>query len=181
LHRSRACLWRLWCCSARTHHTSFSPPSGCVTSAEAMLVDLQNFKEVISALNENKEAREVSHAASLGCEIPTAPNCGKVGKPARLIVCTVSPQSRASIAAKYSMSSEEVRVCVSVCVCVRACVCVCVCVCVCMCVCVFVHVCVCVFVHLCVCVCVCVHLRVCVHVCVLTGTRLKSTCRPWAS
>lgn len=58
--------------------------SGCVTSAEAMLVDLQNFKEIVAVLEENKTSAEP-----------------------RLVVCTVSPQSRASIAAKYVLTSEQ--------------------------------------------------------------------------
>ena len=86
--------------------------------------------------------------------------CSSCQAEQKTVVVSVSPQARASIAAKFHLGAMEVGpVCVCICVCVHMCVCVCICVCVHMCVCAYVCVCICV--HMCVCMCVC-----CVSMCV---------------
>ena len=71
--------------------------SGCVTSAEAVLVSLQSHTEVLNTLNAHPEIKldqlaHRSHAIS--------PN-------AKVFVASVSPQVRASIAATYGISEKK--------------------------------------------------------------------------
>jgi iron only hydrogenase large subunit-like protein len=76
--------------------------SGCVTSAEAVLVSLQNHEEVLRALDE-----------SPGLDLPWLSKVNGVnglnghdsGK-GKLFVMSVSPQARANLAAAYGISSE---------------------------------------------------------------------------
>ena len=74
--------------------------SGCVTSAEAVLVSLQSHSEVLHTLDEYSELRG-----------PWAGRCNDVdGASARgekLFVASVSPQTRASLAATYNVSERE--------------------------------------------------------------------------
>ncbi|KAF6018101.1 NARFL [Bugula neritina] len=60
--------------------------SGCITSAESVLITQQSQHEVNRALSENKT-----------CDIENR----------KFMVISISPQSRASLAAKYSLSIEE--------------------------------------------------------------------------
>jgi iron only hydrogenase large subunit-like protein len=69
--------------------------SGCVTSAEAVLVSLQSHQEVLNTLDAYPELRLPWTAQ--GESLP-GPSDGKV------FVASVSPQTRASIAATYSVS-----------------------------------------------------------------------------
>lgn len=66
--------------------------SGCVTSAEAVLVSLQSHEEVITTLDRNR---------SLSWQDAQAGHDGKV------FVASVSPQTRANIAATYGVSEKE--------------------------------------------------------------------------
>eukprot|EP00053_Salpingoeca_punica_P003240 m.42009 g.42009 ORF g.42009 m.42009 type:complete len:481 (-) comp12062_c0_seq2:200-1642(-) len=67
--------------------------SGCVTSAESVLIELQNHNELYKVLDANVALRQ------------TLPGEAYAGK---LVVMSVSPQSRASLAAKYNMTAGEV-------------------------------------------------------------------------
>jgi len=74
--------------------------SGCVTSAEAVLVSLQSHGEVLDTLDKFTELR-----------LPAAPDEGMVGGECELegkvFVASVSPQVRASLAATYKVSERE--------------------------------------------------------------------------
>lgn len=59
--------------------------SGCITSAESVLITQQSHEELYRVLSENK--------------------CGDRGQ--KVVVVSVSPQSRASLAARYGLSSSE--------------------------------------------------------------------------
>ncbi|KAJ1677715.1 hypothetical protein EV182_005585, partial [Spiromyces aspiralis] len=58
--------------------------SGCVTSAETVLIAMQSHEELISVLNANAKAREEQRLADV-----------------KTVVVTISPQTRASFAAKH--------------------------------------------------------------------------------
>ncbi|KAL9055323.1 MAG: hypothetical protein Q9162_003630 [Coniocarpon cinnabarinum] len=66
--------------------------SGCVTSAEAVLVSLQSHEEVLNNLDAHRSL-SVEQAAN--------------GFPGKIFVASVSPQARASLAATYGISSRE--------------------------------------------------------------------------
>ena len=66
--------------------------SGCVTSAESVLISLQSQEELFKILQNNKEALEQNRPQDH-----------------RTIVISISPQSRASLAAKYQLSLLEVH------------------------------------------------------------------------
>ncbi|KAJ2503586.1 Cytosolic Fe-S cluster assembly factor nar1 [Coemansia sp. RSA 1972] len=65
--------------------------SGCVTSAETVLITMQSHTELLGVLDENRRLR------SEGRESET-----------KRVVVTVAPQSRASLALKYGMSTQSV-------------------------------------------------------------------------
>ncbi|KAI8325986.1 nuclear prelamin A recognition factor-like protein [Martensiomyces pterosporus] len=65
--------------------------SGCVTSAETVLITMQSHHELVKVLEENRQLRDQ----------------GQGGK-AKHVVVTVAPQSRASLAVKYQMSMLNV-------------------------------------------------------------------------
>lgn len=71
--------------------------SGCVTSAEAILVSLQSHEEVLSTLESHPELswQEARDQADSGEDS------------GRIFVATISPQTRASIAATYGVSEWE--------------------------------------------------------------------------
>lgn len=71
--------------------------SGCVTSAEAVLVSLQSHAEVLSELDAGPGLR--IRADGLGVENP--------GDGSKIFVASVSPQSRASIAATYGVTEQQ--------------------------------------------------------------------------
>lgn len=71
--------------------------SGCVTSAEAVLVSLQSHSEVLNALD-SQPSLELS---TIGGEL------GATRSERRLFVASVSPQVRASLAATYRVSEAE--------------------------------------------------------------------------
>ena len=79
--------------------------SGCVTSAEAVLVSLQSHSEVLDTLDKYKELR----APWLGesPEVNGGTNEVRSDVDERMFVATVSPQSRASLAATYGVSERE--------------------------------------------------------------------------
>ena len=75
--------------------------SGCVTSAEAVLVSLQSHSEVLDTLDRYPELR-----------LPWSQDEGVGGfdtssEDGRIFVASVSPQSRASLAATYNISERE--------------------------------------------------------------------------
>ncbi|KAI9731663.1 MAG: Cytosolic Fe-S cluster assembly factor nar1 [Claussenomyces sp. TS43310] len=72
--------------------------SGCVTSAEAVLVSLQSHSEVLHAL-------DCAPAVNLSSSSPV-PLSGSLEDDGRIFVASVSPQSRASIAATYGVSER---------------------------------------------------------------------------
>lgn len=74
--------------------------SGCVTSAEAVLVSLQSHAEVLNALD-SSPALDV--ARLLGPEIRSGVETAQ----GRIFVASVSPQVRASLAATYNVSERE--------------------------------------------------------------------------
>ncbi|KAL0272081.1 UNVERIFIED_CONTAM: hypothetical protein PYX00_005190 [Menopon gallinae] len=67
--------------------------SGCITSAESVLINQQNFNEIIKVLNKNKEDKE---------------NYG-----GKLVVVSLSIQSVVSLAQKYEMTPEQVAKCLA--------------------------------------------------------------------
>lgn len=75
--------------------------SGCVTSAEAVLVSLQSHTEVLNTLDNFPEVplKQQQHET-------LAEDSGKIGK-RRIFVASVSPQVRASLAATYGISEKE--------------------------------------------------------------------------
>ncbi|GAB7365499.1 hypothetical protein MBLNU230_g6572t1 [Neophaeotheca triangularis] len=68
--------------------------SGCVTSAEAVLVSLQSHSEVLETLDKYEELK-------FGGQAVQTPGDGKI------FVASVSPQTRASLAATYNVSERE--------------------------------------------------------------------------
>jgi len=65
--------------------------SGCITSAESMLVSLQSHKELYNVIGDNRIAIETNQLQKL-----------------RTIVVSISPQSRASLASKYNLTIQQV-------------------------------------------------------------------------
>ncbi|NJR31341.1 hypothetical protein HC762_00960 [bacterium] len=93
-------------------HTENPPPasisltdclacSGCVTSAEAVLVSLQSHKEVLTTLD--------THPSLNVQKLLAGQPDGKAASPegSKLYVASVSPQVRASLAASYQISERE--------------------------------------------------------------------------
>ncbi|ELR01750.1 Cytosolic Fe-S cluster assembly factor nar1 [Pseudogymnoascus destructans] len=72
--------------------------SGCVTSAEAVLVSLQSHAEVLNAL-------DTAPALQLGQDGGIQSGVGN--QDGRIYIASVSPQSRASISAAYGVSERE--------------------------------------------------------------------------
>ena len=72
--------------------------SGCVTSAEAVLVSLQSHSEVLNALDSQ-------HSIDLSTTITTED--GPNQHDGKIFVASVSPQVRASLAATYGVSEAE--------------------------------------------------------------------------
>lgn len=77
--------------------------SGCVTSAEAVLVSLQSHTEVLQALDSGPGLRLTGNALGSGIGIENLEQGGQI------FVASVSPQTRASIAATYGVSEREAR------------------------------------------------------------------------
>lgn len=74
--------------------------SGCVTSAEAVLVSLQSHSEVLDTLDKYREL-SLSH---LGNNVQDGMDEAPDG---RIFVASVSPQTRASLAATYNVTERE--------------------------------------------------------------------------
>jgi iron only hydrogenase large subunit-like protein len=82
--------------------------SGCVTSAEAVLVSLQSHTEVLTTLDTYRSLRTPWHAQNGMTNGHDAP--GRVNghsHEGKLFVASVSPQSRASLAAVFNVSEAE--------------------------------------------------------------------------
>ncbi|THV46598.1 hypothetical protein BGAL_0373g00040 [Botrytis galanthina] len=75
--------------------------SGCVTSAEAVLVSLQSHAEVLSQLDSAPGLRLHKSAKGTGVSVEGLEQGGKI------YVASVSPQSRASIAATFGVTERE--------------------------------------------------------------------------
>ena len=77
--------------------------SGCVTSAEAVLVSLQSHAEVLNALDAFPELSLpwASHDEGVNG------GHGAGGADGKIFVASVSPQSRASLAATYGVSERQ--------------------------------------------------------------------------
>jgi iron only hydrogenase large subunit-like protein len=78
--------------------------SGCVTSAEAVLVSLQSHTEVLNTLDVHQELSldDLFHPTNGSIAADHAP-----ASQAKLFVASVSPQVRASIAATYGISEKR--------------------------------------------------------------------------
>ncbi|KAL4958936.1 iron-sulfur cluster assembly protein NAR1 [Aspergillus stella-maris] len=76
--------------------------SGCVTSAEAVLISLQSHAEVLNTLDAHPEIRLAS--SENGTVLDSTDQTTDVG---RIFVASVSPQVRASLAATYGISEKE--------------------------------------------------------------------------
>lgn len=74
--------------------------SGCVTSAEAVLVSLQSHSEVLDTLDRHTELKPSWLAAG-------TQRGGDEAADGRTFVASVSPQTRASLAATYNVSERE--------------------------------------------------------------------------
>ncbi|KAJ4985717.1 iron only hydrogenase large subunit domain-containing protein [Stagonosporopsis vannaccii] len=86
--------------------------SGCVTSAEAVLVQLQSHNEVLSTLDSYRslDAPWLAHTGTNGAAHGHAHANGCNGHghvEGKLFVASVSPQARASLAAVFNVSDEE--------------------------------------------------------------------------
>lgn len=75
--------------------------SGCVTSAEAILVSMQSHAEVLQELDTGPALRLRGNTADTGIGIENLESGG------RIYVASVSPQSRASIAATFGVTEKE--------------------------------------------------------------------------
>ena len=80
--------------------------SGCVTSAEAVLVSLQSHSEVLDTLDKHKELRGLSWHAN-GAGEGHADGVSGQDAEGKIFVASVSPQTRASLAATYNVSERE--------------------------------------------------------------------------
>ncbi|KAL4933891.1 iron-sulfur cluster assembly protein NAR1 [Aspergillus undulatus] len=76
--------------------------SGCVTSAEAVLISLQSHAEVLNTLDAHPEIRLGSNENGTVVE-----DSGQRADDGRIFVASVSPQVRASLAATYGISEKE--------------------------------------------------------------------------
>jgi iron only hydrogenase large subunit-like protein len=79
--------------------------SGCVTSAEAILVSLQSHAEVLDTLDRFKELRIPGHED--GAMDGVQREGEEVQQEGKIFVASVSPQARASLAATYNVSERE--------------------------------------------------------------------------
>ncbi|KKK20601.1 hypothetical protein P175DRAFT_0465377 [Aspergillus ochraceoroseus IBT 24754] len=77
--------------------------SGCVTSAEAVLISLQSHAEVLNTLDAHPEIRLVDSENGR----PPAVGNGQEAEDGWMFVASVSPQVRASLAATYGISEKE--------------------------------------------------------------------------
>ncbi|GLA36960.1 cytosolic Fe-S cluster assembly factor nar1 [Aspergillus niger] len=75
--------------------------SGCVTSAEAVLISLQSHAEVLNTLDAHPELPLNREDGTITQELGTASDEGRV------FVASVSPQVRASLAATYGITEKE--------------------------------------------------------------------------
>ncbi len=78
--------------------------SGCVTSAEAVLVSLQSHTEVLNTLDTHPEL-DVRHLLDVQNGVPNGHSIP--GPEERVFVASVSPQVRASIAATFGLSEQK--------------------------------------------------------------------------
>ncbi|KAL4920206.1 iron hydrogenase [Aspergillus aurantiobrunneus] len=76
--------------------------SGCVTSAEAVLVSLQSHAEVLNTLDAHPEIRLATSENGTVVE-----ENEQIADDGRIFVASVSPQVRASLAATYGISEKE--------------------------------------------------------------------------
>lgn len=84
--------------------------SGCVTSAEAILVSLQSHSEVLNALDSHPSLHLSSSQDLSPNDVASAGNGYQTGQEAyekKVFVASVSPQVRASLAAAYNVSQLE--------------------------------------------------------------------------
>jgi len=82
--------------------------SGCVTSAEAVLVSLQSHSEVLDTLDRFRELRSPSANDALEEQTLEGSNgLNGDGAEGKIFVASVSPQTRASLAATYNVSERE--------------------------------------------------------------------------
>lgn len=75
--------------------------SGCVTSAEAVLVSMQSHAEVLQELDSGPALRLYRNTAGSGVGVENLESGG------RIYVASVSPQTRASIAATFGVAERE--------------------------------------------------------------------------
>ena len=85
--------------------------SGCVTSAEAVLVSLQSHSEVLNALDSSPSIdlyhQLTRHGTSGTSGAHKEEEKEEINKKGRIFVASVSPQVRASLAATYGTTDEE--------------------------------------------------------------------------
>ncbi|KAL5340837.1 iron hydrogenase [Aspergillus crustosus] len=79
--------------------------SGCVTSAEAVLISLQSHAEVLNTLDAHPEIRLASTPTGT-----TVDSNEQIDEDGRIFVASVSPQVRASLAATYGISEKEANI-----------------------------------------------------------------------
>lgn len=81
--------------------------SGCVTSAEAILVSLQSHAEVLDTLDKYHEMKVPGDEPSAPCthtkNVESDTCCGN----GKIFVASISPQARASLAATYNISERD--------------------------------------------------------------------------
>ncbi|KAL4943366.1 cytosolic Fe-S cluster assembly factor nar1 [Aspergillus oleicola] len=88
--------------SAQISLTDCLACSGCVTSAEAVLISLQSHAEVLNTLDAHPEIRLASNE-----NVTAVDGDGQTTDDGRIFVASVSPQVRASLAATYGISEKE--------------------------------------------------------------------------
>lgn len=79
--------------------------SGCVTSAEAVLVSLQSHSEVLNTLDAYPSLRPPWTQDVVSNGINSRPN--EASDRGKIFIASVSPQTRASLAATYNVSSAQ--------------------------------------------------------------------------
>lgn len=87
--------------------------SGCVTSAEAVLVSLQSHTEVLNTLNSYPAltppwlAKEHANGVANGTHNGVNGGLNRTSGEGKIFIASVSPQARASLAATYGVSDRE--------------------------------------------------------------------------
>ena len=84
---------------------SYATYSGCVTSAETVLIEMQTHLELLKVLEANAQQVGMGCAAMSTCDY----HIQSIEHERSVVVVSLSPQSCASLAAKYQLTVDQVR------------------------------------------------------------------------